>query len=229
VYERPGDEDQPVYCSQQCEAAVKQFGVRLGSAALALERFTAMYQQLQAQYTPQQQPAAPAGASQVPSQAAQAAAAAPLPAPAAAATAPGGPEAPARQLPAASSGAQGGSCPDSVPGGIRSSATLAPRLAVEQVEVKRIDSSAGQFGDFSRKIKPRAAAAAAPAAAAAAPSGSTGASAGAASSSAAPGAAAGAPKPKGVLKKQSQFAAGTTKVPIMLAEVKVGGAQPGSC
>ena len=54
-------------------------------------------------------------------------------------------------------------------------------------------------------------------------------SAGAASSSAAPGAAAGAPKPKGVLKKQSQFAAGTTKVPIMLAEVKVGGAQPGSC
>jgi hypothetical protein len=221
VYERPGDEDQPVYCTQQCEAAVKQFGVRLGSAALALERFSAMYQQLQAQKPPQQQATAPSGASQAPAQAEPAAAAAAAASPAPAAE---GPEAPARQPPAVISGAQGGSCPDSVPGGIRSSATLAPRLAVEQVEVKRIDSSAGQFGDFSRKIKPRTALSVAAPAAAAAPSGRAGASAGAASSSAAAAAAAaaGPPKPKSVLKKQSQFAAGTTKVPIMLAEVKVG-------
>lgn len=90
------------------------------------------------------------------------------------------------------SSASGGS--DDAPGGITSKATLAPRLAVEQAEVKQKGSDAGQFGDFSRKPAPRREV----------------------------GGSAPLPPPRGVLKKAPHFAAGNQSVPIMLAEVKVG-------
>lgn len=189
VYEVAGEE-RPIYCSPDCQVAVKHFAARLGSGALALDRFTAAYDELkrreaevnaaakQAQQAeqpqqPQQPPVQQGTSAQPPVQQGAAAASA-------SAASAGG----------SSSACAGGA--DTVPGGICSGTPLVPRLAVEQVEVKHIHSSAGQFGDFSRKPKQRPAEA-----------------------------ADGAPRPKGVLKKQSQFAAGTSKVPIMLAEVKV--------
>ncbi|EFN52325.1 hypothetical protein CHLNCDRAFT_139124 [Chlorella variabilis] len=167
-------DDMPLYCGADCEAAVRRFAARLGSGALALERFTAMYQ-LVRQGQQQRQQEQQAAAAALPD-----AQAAPSP-PAAETTA----AAAAEAAPGASAGGLGS---------IWGSADLVPRLEVEQVhKVKHIGSSAGQFGDFSRKPKPRATAA---------------------------DGVAPPPKPKGVLKKQSQFAAGTAKVPIMLAEVK---------
>lgn len=175
-------DDMPLYCGADCEAAVRRFAARLGSGALALERFTAMYQ-LVRQGQQQRQQEQQAAAAALPD-----AQAAPSP-PAAETTA----AAAAEAAPGASAGGLGS---------IWGSADLVPRLEVEQVhKVKHIGSSAGQFGDFSRKPKPRATAA---------------------------DGVAPPPKPKGVLKKQSQFAAGTAKVPIMLAEVKVRGGRPGA-
>lgn len=185
-----GAED--MFCSAACAAEVKRFAARLGSGALALERFSTMYEQLRRQdgrqpAAQQQQKQQEGGPGVTTSQAVDK-----QRGEVAAAT--GGQQAAALGAPP-TGGACGGADSDA-PGGICSSATLAPRLAVEQVEVKRIDSSAGQFGDFSRKPRAR-------------PAGSG---------------QGGLPAPpKGVLKKQSQFAAGTAKVPIMLAEVKVGG------
>lgn len=182
-----GAED--MFCSAACAAEVKRFAARLGSGALALERFSTMYEQLRRQdgrqpAAQQQQKQQEGGPGVTTSQAVDK-----QRGEVAAAT--GGQQAAALGAPP-TGGACGGADSDA-PGGICSSATLAPRLAVEQVEVKRIDSSAGQFGDFSRKPRAR-------------PAGSG---------------QGGLPAPpKGVLKKQSQFAAGTAKVPIMLAEVK---------
>jgi hypothetical protein len=192
-------EEQPLYCGGACAAAVQRFAARLGNGALALDRFTAMYDLVQQQKAQQRQQQA-AGMQQSPGQQP------PSGWPArqqqhganggAATAAPAGPGTAAGAPPSAVAGmgpARGGS--DSDPGGIGSSVELAPRLAVEQVEVKHIASSAGQFGDFSRKPAPRRAAA--------------------------EGGEAATVAPRGVLKKQSRFAAGTPKVPIMLAEVKV--------
>lgn len=193
VYEATAQE-RPVYCSADCQVAVKKFAFRLGSGALALDRFTAVYEELkrrEAEVTSaakqaqqgepsQQQDGQPQQAQQPTAQQDGEAATT------------------AASSGAAASSSSGSACADGLdsgPGGICSDTPLVPRLAVEQVEVKHIDSSAGQFGDFSRKLKQR-------------PAGDAGA----------------APRPKGVLKKQSQFAAGTATVPIMLAEVKVRGA-----
>lgn len=208
VFEHP-DEEAPVFCGADCAAAVRRFAQRLGSGALALDRFCALYEQAQAEKPAQppaapaqQQPAEPAAAQQAAAQHSAAAAA--------------GVQAPAAVQPASSgaggAGRDGAGPPatDTCPGGIKSSTTLVPRLAVEQVEVKLIDSSAGQFADFSRNTW-QAPPWQAPAARPAAPP----------LTRAAPRQPK--PQPRGVLKKQSQFAAGTAKVPIMLAEVKVRG------
>ncbi|PSC70503.1 hypothetical protein C2E20_5962 [Micractinium conductrix] len=205
VFEHP-DEEAPVFCGADCAAAVRRFAQRLGSGALALDRFCALYEQAQAEKPAQppaapaqQQPAEPAAAQQAAAQHSAAAAA--------------GVQAPAAVQPASSgaggAGRDGAGPPatDTCPGGIKSSTTLVPRLAVEQVEVKLIDSSAGQFADFSRNTW-QAPPWQAPAARPAAPP----------LTRAAPRQPK--PQPRGVLKKQSQFAAGTAKVPIMLAEVK---------
>ena len=215
VYERGGYEP-PLYCGPQCATAVKQFASRLGGGAAALERFSAMYSQLKQQEQQQKQAQGQqqnGTAASVHLEAPPAPASAPVPTPGAAsssgtssngaAAANGAASAAAAATGTASSTLSGSpSSRDAVPGGIMSRTTLAPRLAVEQVAVTHIDSSAGQFGDFTRKIKPK------PRPAAAAGSGAT-------------------PPPKGVLKKQSKFAAGTDKVPIMLAEVKVRGQRSG--
>lgn len=187
VYELPGAADQPLYCGGGCETAVAAFAARLGSGALALERFTALYRQLKAREGAATSAAAATAQAQTqePLQLTDAAEAPAAAQPASAES--------SKAASSSSSGAAGGIGSD--PGSIGSAQSLVPRLAVEQVPVKLIDSSAGQFGDFSYKPKPRAAAAAA--------------------------GAQGAAPVKGVLKKRSQFAAGSTKVPIMLAEVKV--------
>ena len=178
VYELAGAEP-PTYCSPDCEAAVRQLAARLGSGALALDRFAAMYDELKRREAEVTGAAQQAQQAQQTAQAAQAAQAAQQQQ--------GAQQAQQGALPQQA----GGGGRDSDPGGIAGT-PLVPRLAVEQVEVKHIGSSAGQFGDFSRKPRQR-------------PAGEV------------------APRPKGVLKKQSQFAAGSAKVPIMLAEVKVRG------
>lgn len=128
------------------------WAARLGSSALALERFSRMYQQVQQERRASVQHEGAAGQA--------------------------GP-------------CDEGSGSDDAPGGITSKTTLAPRLAVEQAEVKRIGSDAGQFGDFSRKPAARQT-----------------------------GVGALPTPPRGVLKKASCFAAGNQSVPIMLSEVK---------
>lgn len=186
VYEKDGG--QPLYCSPQCTEAVNRYAERLGSGALALDRFTAMYQQLKSQDRQQGQ--------QRSSTSSTAGAAGQDTVHMAAATTAGSSAATASGSASSSAASSQDSNQDDVPGGIKSATTLVPRLAVEQVEVKAIDSCAGQFADFSRKIKSKLAGPAATA-------------------------VPQAPKVKGVLKKQSQFAAGTPKTPIMLAQVKV--------
>lgn len=206
VYELPPPDDRPLYCGAACEAAVHAFAARLGSGALALERFSALYQQLKAQESAVQAEAKAAAAAAPADAGSQQQADSSSNSSSSSAAAESASASPAAAAATAAAGSSAGSPP--VPedaGRIGSAATLAPRLAVEQVAVQKIDSSAGQFGDFSYKPPPRPAAAAA---------------------------AAGPPKPapaapRGVLKKQSRFAAGTPKVPIMLAEVKVGGLREG--
>lgn len=205
-------EAQTIFCGEQCAGEVRRFAQRLGNGSLALERFSAMYQQLrqqgqQGQRQAQQKGAAGTGTGPHAAGAAEAASAAggavaAAEAAAAAATGPAEEEVHAAAGGPSAAGTSSSGSKDSDPGGIKSTTTLVPRLAVEQVEVKHIDSCAGQFADFSRKV--------------------------AAKPQSVPGAAVApaVPKPKGVLKKHSQFAAGTSKVPIMLAEVKVSqGAQ----
>ncbi|KAL4423828.1 hypothetical protein ABPG75_001129 [Micractinium tetrahymenae] len=200
-------EAEAIFCSTACAAEVRRFAARLGSGAQALERFSAMYEQLRQQDRRQQaaaqQPHTPPQEQRQEQPVQHEHAFAVPPAQAAGQQQPGmaGPGAAAAGQPQGQAVSASSACigvDSEAPGGICSSTTLAPRLAVEQVEVKRIDSSAGQFGDFSRKPRARPA-------------------------DAAGSAAGGQPlvqRPKGVLKKQSQFAAGTAKVPIMLAEVK---------
>lgn len=213
VFDRSAAEDsQSIFCGPECAAEVNRFAVRLGSGSLALDRFSAMYEQLQQQQRQeqqlvQQQPGQESSSAQslavlAPAAAAGPAAEAPTTPPAALAAARSAAAFTGPAPEAAASGVASGKpgiSTDSVPGGITSATTLVPRLAVEQVPVKLIDSSAGQFADFSRKVVAK-------------PAGSTPLGSG--------GQQRDGSRPKGVLKKHSQFAAGTAKVPIMLAEVK---------
>jgi hypothetical protein len=137
---------------------VRGWATHLGSGAMALERFTRMYHQVQQEWRAQAQQQQQGAAAQA--------------------------------APSSASSGVGGDAP----GGITSKTTLAPRLAVEQAEVKRIGSDAGQFGDFSRKPEPRRQA----------------------------GSIELRQPPRGVLKKASRYAAGNQSMPIMLVEVKVG-------